>query len=294
MKYYKTIYILVLLIVVLSTLTTTAGIFTSGGSGPYQYESIRGQTIPIYGYGLYKDMSAEVAIQGIAQDYVTLFIGIPFLIISLILIRKGSIKGRLFLTGVLGYFLVTYLFYLVMAMFNQFFLAYAFLMGTSFFALVLTMMSFDVNKLKILFNDNAPMKFAGGFLVFNAFMIAFLWLSIVLPPLINGSIYPLQLEHYTTLIVQGMDLGLLLPLSALSGILMIFKKPFGYLIGPIYFIFLSILMTALSAKIIAMGVNGYNIIPVIFIIPTFNLLSIICSVLLFTSIKKSRKEDIYC
>lgn len=81
-----------------------------------------------------------------------------------------------------------------------------------------------------------------------------------------------------------MDLGLLLPLAVVSGVLLIRKKPFGYLLGPVYLIFLSLLMTALTAKIIAMGMGGYNIIPVIFIIPSFNLLSIICSVLLLKNL----------
>jgi len=284
MKYKKTISILVFCIIVISLLTTTKGIFSDQGLGTYEYESIRGETVTIYGKGLYQHMSAEVAIQGIAQDYVTLFIGIPTLIIALILARKGYSKGRFLLAGVLGYFLVTYLFYTVMAMYNQYFLAYVSLMGLTFFALSLTLFSFDIDRLSKLFSENIPAKFTGGFLVFNAFSIAMLVLSVVVPPLLNGSIYPGELEHYTTLIVQGMDLGLLLPLAVVSGILLIRKKSFGYLLGPTYLIFLSFLMTALTAKIIAMGINGYNIIPVIFIIPTFTIISIICSYLLLKDI----------
>ncbi|MDD4239440.1 MAG: hypothetical protein PHT62_12930 [Desulfotomaculaceae bacterium] len=285
MKQTKTISILVFCIAAIAAAAAAIGIFSNQGPGPYGYESIRGQTITIYGKGLYQHMSAEVAIQGIAQDYGTLFIGVPLLLISLFWARKGSIKGHFLLAGTLGYFLVTYLFYLVMGMYNPLFLVYAFLMGTSFFAFTLTMLSLDVNKLPVYFRKSTPVKFAGGFLIFNAFSIAILWLSIVVPPLIDGSIYPKALEHYTTLIVQGMDLGLLLPLAVVSGVLLIRKNPSGYLLGPVYFIFLALLMTALTAKIIAMGMAGYNIIPVIFIIPTFNLLAVICSALLLKNIK---------
>jgi hypothetical protein len=103
--------------------------------------------------------------------------------------------------------------------------------------------------------------------------------------MIDGSVYPVALEHYTTLIVQGLDLGFLLPLAVITGVLLIKKNRFGYLLGLGYFVFLSILMTALGAKIVAMGMNGYNIIPVIFIIPTFNIVAIICSILLFKNLK---------
>lgn len=292
MKQIKTISILVISIAAIAAAAAAIGIFSNQGPGPYEYESIRGQVVTIYGKGLYQHMSAEVAIQGIAQDYVTLFIGVPLLLLSLFWARKGSMKGRYFLAGTLGYFLVTYLFYLVMGMYNQLFLAYSFLMGASFFAFTLTMLSFEVKKMPHYFRRKTPVKFAGGFLIFNAISIALLWLSIVVPPLTSGSIYPKELEHYTTLIVQGLDLGLLLPLAVVSGVLLIRKDASGYLLGPVYFIFLSFLMTALTAKIIAMGMAGYNIIPVIFIIPTFNIIAVICSVLLLKNIKVRKLNEV--
>ncbi|MCU0849716.1 MAG: hypothetical protein MUC80_00375 [Candidatus Thermoplasmatota archaeon] len=287
MEQKNIITILVFCIASAAIITTIFGIFTNEGPGSYDYESIRGENVVIYGKGIYQHMSAEVVIQGIAQDYVTLFIGVPLLLLSLYLAVRGSLKGRILLAGTLGYFLVTYLFYLVMAMYNPLFLLYAFLMGASFFGLALMMLSFDIDKLRAAFTSKTPVKFAGGFLIFNAFSIAILWLSIVIPPLIDGSIYPVALEHYTTLIVQGFDLGLLLPLAVISGALLIKKNRYGYLLGPVYFIFLALLMTALVAKIVAMGMNGYNIIPVIFIIPTFNLFAIICSILLLKNLKTS-------
>jgi hypothetical protein len=285
MKQEKPITILVICIAIVAAIASSMGIFTNDGVGAYPYQSIRGETIQIYGKGIYKHMSVDVAPQGIAQDYVTLFIGVPLLLIALIWAKKGSLKGRFLLAGVLGYFFVTYLFYLVMGMYNYLFLAYSFLMGTTFFAFTLTLLSFDLEATPSVFSEKTPTKFTGGFLIFNAFAIAFLWLSVVLPPLLDGSIIPKEVEHYTTLIVQGMDMGLLLPLSAISGWLLLKKTPFGYLMGTTYLIFLSLLMIALCAKIIAMGLLGSNIIPAIFIIPTFMFVAIGSSFFLLKSIK---------
>jgi len=285
MPHLKTITVLVLFIAIMAGVVTIMGMFTEQGPGPYQYESIRGERVEIYGQGLYKHMSAEVAIQGIAQDYITLFLGIPLLLIALYWARTGALKGRFLLAGTLGYFLVTYLFYLVMGMYNQLFLIYAFLLGSSFFAFSLTLLPFDPVNLPRAFRDKTPVKLAGGFLIFNAIMIGLLWLSIVVPPLLTGTVYPAALDHYTTLIVQGLDLGLLLPLAVVSGILLIRKQPLGYLLGPVYFVFLGLLMSALTAKLIAMGLRGYTIIPAIFIIPVFNLLSITGAILLLRDIR---------
>ena len=95
-----------------------------------------------------------------------------------------------------------------------------------------------------------------------------------------------QAEHYTTLIVQALDLGILLPGGVVCGVLWLRKKAFGYLLVPIYFIFLSLLMCALTAKVIAMWILGYNVIPEIFIIPIFNRLSITSATVILRSIYK--------
>jgi hypothetical protein len=285
--YKKLLTILVFLIVIFAIAAITMGIFSNDGRGQYEYTSIRGKTVMIYGKGLYKDMSAEVAPQGIAQDYVTLFIAIPFLIMSFFKARTGSLKGRYLLAGTLGYFLVTYLFYTVMAMYNAMFLVYVILMGASFYSFILIIISFDTNALQDSFKPSTPVKITGGFLVFNSIVIGLLWLSIVVPPLLDGTIIPLQVEHYTTLIVQGLDLGILLPAGFISGVLLIRKKPFGFLFAPVFFVFLSLLMTALSGKIIAMKTLGYNVIPAIFIIPAFNIITIICTIIILKSIKQT-------
>ena len=50
------------------------------------------------------------------------------------------------------------------------------------------------------------------------------------------------------------------------------------------FIFLSLLTTALTAKVVAMYGLGYNVIPVIFIIPAFNLLTILSTIAILKNI----------
>jgi hypothetical protein len=293
-KSNTTITVIVVLIAILSAIAAGCGIW-AGGAGVLKQivQSVHGESVMLYGRGLYRNMSADVAIQGIAQDYVTLFIAVPLLLISLAGYRKGIHRSDYLLTGILGYFLVTYTFYLTMAMYNALFLVYSSLMGLSFFAFIIMigLLRADVtagahDSVRHIFKKNAPVKFTGSFLIFNSVAIAFLWLGVVVPPLIDGTIYPHELNHYTTLIVQGFDLGLLLPLSFLSGWLLLRKRPDGYLFATIYIIFLSLLMSALTAKIIAIGVHGGVIIPAVFIIPPFNIITIVCAILMLKSIKK--------
>ncbi|MBN1482403.1 hypothetical protein EH223_10220 [candidate division KSB1 bacterium] len=280
MKFKKTITPLVFAIIVLAALTTLVGIFSKAGPGEYEYESIRGQTVTIYGKGIYQHMSADVAIQGSAQDVVTLLVAIPLLLISWIGAGKGSLKSRFVLAGTSGYFMVTFLFYTAMAMYNSLFVLYVSLLALSFFTLTLSLLSFDMAELPSFFGNRTPIKFVTGFLLFNTITIALLWLSIVVPPLLNGTIYPEAVQHYTTLIVQGLDLGLLLPTGFVAAVLFMKKRPMGYLLAPTYIIFLSILMTALTAKLVAMALQGVNVIPAVFIIPAINIVAIFCACLL--------------
>lgn len=284
----KTLAVLVFSVAAFAAVAASSGIFSKGGPGGYDYMSIRGKQIPIYGKGLYRDMSSDVAIQGIAQDYVTLFIAVPLLLTAWYFSRKNSLKWRFILAGILNYFLVTYLMYLGIAMYNAMFLTYVILAGTSFFAFAITLISFETSTLPLHFEKSTPVKLTGGFLIFNSIIIGLLWLGVVLPPILDGTIIPDAVQHYTTLTVQGLDLAIFLPVSFVSGYLLINRKPIGFLLGTTTLIFLPLLMTALLAKIIAMAVSGVNVVPAVFIIPSILLAAITCSFLIMKNIKSQQ------
>jgi len=285
MKNIRTIRILVFFITGLAIISALTGILSKSGPGNYEFTSIHDQSVTIYGKGIYQHMSAEVAVQGIAHDYVTLFLAIPLLLMGFFWSEKGSYRGRFLLAGLFGFFLVTFLFYTVMGTYNRLFLIYIALTFLSFFGLILTLMSIDLLRIENFFDQKTPVKLIGGFLVFQATMVAFLWLSIIIPPLADGTIYPVEVAHYTTLVVQGLDLGLLLPIAFISGILLLKRRPYGYLFGSVFMIFLAVFMFALTAKIISQLMIGIDAGPAIFIIPLMNLIAVMCGILVIKSIK---------
>ena len=289
MRNFRVVSGLSILTAVLAAMSAATGIFYGSEGESYLYESIRGRQVEIYGRGLYKHMSAEVAVQGIAHDYITLFVAVPALLISLFLLKKATLKVALFHAGLLKFFFLTYLFYMNMGMYNFLFPAYIVLVSTSFFALASLLLQIDLPGLKESFHSSLPRKFIGSFLMFLSSAIALLWLEIIINPLLDGSIIPASVEHYTTLPVQGFDLSLFLPIAFLSGLFLIQKKDLGYLMAPVTLVFLCFLMSALVAKIIAMSLAGANVVPVIFIIPTSLVLAIICTLVLFRNIKRKRR-----
>lgn len=286
MQFRKTTSLLVLGIVVLSLTASAYGVFSNQGSGKYKFHSLHGETVAIYGEGLYQYDSVSVAAQGIAQDAVTMILGVPLLIISLYLSRKGLLKGKLLLAGTLGYFLYTYASYSFLLMYNPLFLIYVMIMSASFFAFTMAIMSFDLENLGSYFSPELPVKFIGSFLIFMAAVVGLMWTGMIIPPLINDTV-PLELEHYTTLVIQALDLGFVVPTAILSGVLLIRRKPFGYLLASVIIIKEITLLTAITAMVTRMTLAGVKVSLVeMTIFPLFNLVAIYSLVLIIKNIKE--------
>ncbi len=289
MKFKKSISRLVVLIAILALVASLYGMFSSGGNGQHDYKTIHDTNVTIYGNGLYQNDSVSMASQAIAQDIVTLFLGIPLLILSLALFRKELLKGKLLLAGTIAYFLYTYTSYSFLSMFNRFFLIDVLLMSASFFAFVLTMMSFDMDKLSAYFSEKLPVKFVGGLLIFIGTVFGIMWLATVAPTIISGTA-PIVLEHYTTLVIQAMDLGFVVPTAFLAGILLIKRKPFGYLLSTVVTVKGITMLTALTAMVIGQMLSGVAVnTAVLILIPVLNGIIIFSLYLIMKNIKENKK-----
>ncbi|MDX8361932.1 hypothetical protein [Cytobacillus sp. IB215316] len=285
MKHAKVIKMLVILIIVLSLISSVYGVFSNRGPGQFEFMSVRGETVTVQGNGLYQYDSIAIASQAIAQDLVTIVVGIPLLIISLYMSRKGLIKGDILLTGTLGYFLYTYTSYSFLSMYNPFFLIYVLLMSAAFFAFTLAMTSFDLKKLSSsVFDNRFPTKFVGGFLLFIGVTVGLMWLGRIVPALIDNSI-PIGLEHYNTLVIQALDLGFLVPISILSGYLVLRKNSFGYLLASIVIVKGITMLTAITGMIISQLLSGVHVsVSEIILFPLFNVVVIYCLFLILKNI----------
>jgi hypothetical protein len=292
MKNQRTIKYLIIIILILATLVSIIGLFSNGGRGSSEYISINGEIVEIYGKGIYKNDSVSVVAQGKAADLVTLFLAIPLLTIATIFTLKGSLKGRLLLTGTLGYFLYTYMSYSFLWNYNPLFIVYVILMSTSMFAFILSLMSFELDRIPSLFKERLPIRFLAGFQFFIAIMLGLLWLGKIIPSITSGAI-PIGLEHYTTLVIQAMDLGFIVPIALISGVLLLKRKPFGFLFTSIIIIKAITMLTSITAMMINSYLSGVavNYIEVV-IFSAFNLLAIAAFIILMNNTNETTKHNI--
>ncbi|NLF50381.1 MAG: hypothetical protein GX577_04530 [Leptolinea sp.] len=254
MKNQKALTWLVIPIFVLALFAAGMGLFDSTPGESYAYETLRGEQVTINMQGLYRFDTVSSAAQMQANDLITLIIGLPLLVISAILAFRGSLRGRLLLTGTLGFFFYTYMSMSMLTAYNNLFLVYVALFGLSFYAFILSLLSFDLEDLPRHFSEKLPRGWMAAIMFLVGAFLSLAWLGRIIPPLLNNTI-PL-LEGTTTLVIQAMDLVLIVPMAILGGILLLKRSPWGYLISSILFLKSITLGVAVSTMSIFMAARG--------------------------------------
>jgi hypothetical protein len=254
MKYSTTLKILTPLIGLLALFAAGMGLFYQLPGGPYPFTSSRGENVMINGHGLYFYDTVSSAAQQQGNDVVTIFVAIPLLIVASRMTFRGSLRGRLLLTGTLGFFLYTYLSMCMLTAFNALFLVYVALFGLSLYAFILCMLSFDLADLPQHFSERLPRGWIVGLLFLIGGFLAMAWLGKVLNPILQN--VPPVLDNTTTFVIQAMDLALIVPLAVLSGILLLRRSAWGYLLTSVFVLKAIALGLAVSAMVVNMTLAG--------------------------------------
>ena len=169
-------------IILLALFAAGMGVFWQGTGESYPFETLRGETVMIRGHGLYRFDTVNSSSQEVAQDVVTLLIGIPLLFTGILLARKGTMRGQLLLTGALGYFLYTYGAMCFLTAFNPLFLVYVALFSMSLFGFILSMMSLDVDEVTRHISDGFPRRAIATYFIIVAVFLTLAWLGLVASP----------------------------------------------------------------------------------------------------------------
>ncbi len=249
MKNQSLLKILVLLIGLLSLFAAAAGLWIQTPGSPYPHTNHRGERVMINGRGLYFYDTTSMADQAQANDLITLFVGLPVLAISSWLAFRGSLRGRLLLTGTVGFLLYTYMSVTMLISFNELFLVYVALFGLCFYAFVLCMMSFDIKTLPDHFPAQLPRHWIAALLFVMAAFLTLLWLGVTLAPIMQNLIA--ALDNTTSFVIQAMDLVFIVPLAVLAAIQLLRRSAWGYPLASVFVMKVAVLGLAVAA----MGIN---------------------------------------
>lgn len=283
----RIIIALATLIVVLAFLAAVTGVLTQTSGGAVDFTTERGQVVPLQGKGLYRYDSVSTAAQAVAQDVVTLVVGIPLLIVSLGLFARGSLRGKVLLAGTLGYFLYTYTSLATLAAYNEFFLIYVALFSMSLFAFILAVQSVYAADLPVHITTQFPRRAIAYACFFVGLMLALMWLGRIVPALTQG-VTPVGLDNATTLVIQVLDLGVIVPVAILVGVLLLRRVNLAYVLASVLMIKGVTMGAATTAMVVGQMLAGVPVTLVEAIMfPLFALMFTVLTVLLLRSLSET-------
>jgi hypothetical protein len=220
----------VLAMALLLTASVTAIVLDDGGS-PYVFTSLRGEDVEIYGgQGLYQYDNTYKAIGFRSFDWVNLAVILPLFALGIYLYRRGQLKGRLLLAAIFTYLAYIYNIGVMGNAFNIMFLVWTALFSVGLFGLFLILAEMDIAALPGQLKANFPRKSLSVYVAIVGLILLLQYLAEIISAYTTGN-PPASLDHYTTLELATLELGIMIPLHIVGGILLWRRKVWGYLIA---------------------------------------------------------------
>ena len=235
------IFVLICLMAVTATVSSFVGFLSISHSEFYQSITPRREIVQYQAGGVYAHNPRYLATEAVGSDLATAVLAVPLLLVAGVMFLRGSNRGSVLLIGSLAYFLYKYLQQALRLAFNDLFLVYTLLIALSLVTLVLVLSLLSSKGLLRPFRDEAPRVAPAIFLMAYGVAVLIQWLPAILSPQIAGET-PEILQGQFTLVLQAMDLGLLVPVAILAGVLLTKRSPYS-----------RILASALLVKIGLMG-----------------------------------------
>jgi hypothetical protein len=164
-----------------------------------------------------------------------LVLGVPVLVTSIALSRRGSVRALFGWLGATAYLLYNAVMFLFATPFNPLFLVYVAMLSLSLWTVVLLVPSIDRHLVASRFSPALPARGIGAYLATIATLNALIWLRTAVPATMSDEPTSFLDEiGLTTSPTFVQDLAFWLPLTALGGVLLWRRAAWGYVIaGPV-------------------------------------------------------------
>lgn len=181
------------------------------------------------------------------------------LVASLLLARRGSIRGLLLWLGMLGYGAYNYAYYMLGAALNAFLPLYIVPLLLSVVTLILALSRVDVTEVAASFRHKTPVRIIGGYLVFVAVGLTFVWMGMWAAYVFAGQPTPVEPEAFK--LVAALDITIMVPALAFGGVLLWRRNAWGYIIAAIAGIQGSLYLLVLSTNSVVLIIHGLAEVP---------------------------------
>ena len=180
------------------------------------------------------------------NDWVTLVVAAPLLLIGLRRTAVGSVQGLLLWLGLIGFALYNYAFYLFGAALNAFLPVYVVAVVLAATVLILALSQIDAIRFAHSVRPTAPVRLLGGSLVFIAVGLASAWIAMWAAYVFAGRPTPVEPEAFK--LVAALDLSLMVPALGIGGVLLWRRRPWGLVISAIASVQAALYLLVLSVN----------------------------------------------
>jgi len=178
---------------------------------------------------LYRDI-AWIKLTWLGNDAVVLLVAVPLLVWGLVAARGGSRRGELVWYSMLGFMAYNYAYYLVGAKLNAWFPLYVLLVVLPVIALIMALAHADVAALAESYGTRTPVRAVGGYLLLTGVGLGVVWIA-QWAAAIFGGVTPAVGEDAFH-VVATLDLSIIVPLMIAGGLLLVRRRPWGFVIAP--------------------------------------------------------------
>jgi len=182
---------------------------------------------------------------------VLLVVTLPVLAASMALVSRGVTVAVIGWLGALGSIAYQSVLFLFGTPFNAFFFLYVAMLSLSIWSLVALVARMPSARLAEEVGARAPVRLVAGYLRINAALFLGLWLKATVPAVLSAE-PPAFLAGtgMTTGPVQILDLGFTLPLLTLGAVLLLRRRPWGYVLS-------GALLVTLAIETASIGVDQW-------------------------------------
>ena len=224
------------------------------------------------------------------QDWITLLVAVPLLIVGLVLERRGCRRGRLLWIAAVFYTMYSYLFYAVGAAFNVFFLLYVAIFGIAAYILLLVVPRIDVTSLAAAVGGRAARAMAIGYMLMVGVGLGLLWTGMSLSYLFTGVVpAPIVASGHPTGVVFAIDLVFIVPPMLIGAIGLIRRQAAGWILAAVMSVSGTVYTLSLAAASISVARAGVGLAAELPIWAILTLLGVTTSCLLFLRIPGRRR-----
>jgi len=228
MRYSKIFHVLVVIIIFLAMITSGLGLFYKTDGQPFNFINQYGDTVKIYGSGIYKNDSYFMAPIFRGTDFTILIFAVPLLIISLIMdVKYNTLRTKLFIVAIIALFLYYSTSISIGVVYNVLHLVYIALFSCSLFAFI-TGFSL-LRKYSIKSSVKIYTNWLKIFLILCGLSLFVAWLPDIIVSLINKRALEL-IEVYTTQITYVLDMAIISPMMFICMYNLSKQNDFGYIL----------------------------------------------------------------